>query len=457
MFAGPGSGPLLVAAAAWDSLASELASSAASFRSVTQDLASGSWLGPSSAAMMAVASQYAAFLSQVAVQAEQAAGQASVAAAAFEAALAVIVQPAVVTANRGLMQVLAFTNWLGQNAPAIADIEAAYEQMWALDVAAMSGYHSDASAAAARLAPWRQLLHTLGGSRNSGHTISHSHRHVGMAPGVGESNLSSLYSALFGTGSNDGSSNSGPGNAGSQSAAYGGTGNNGTGFGSANIGLGNTGNADFGFGLTGNHQPGFGGLNWGSGNIGVGNSATGNIGLFNSGTGNVGIGHSGSFNTVNGAMNAGFGNPGLAGPGFAAPSPGTSLLNPGNVTGGLNAANLSPSVLNPAGGSAGGFNPGFANSDVFNQAPETPAFTSPPNPIVSAANGQNATTPLLRTTLPSGLVNSGGNDSGLRNVGTGDPGIGDAGAEGIPSSGFFRSDRNPALPNPVLSQPGSSE
>jgi PPE-repeat protein len=162
MFAGPGSGPLRAAAAAWDGLAADLASSASSFRSVTSDLASGSWLGPSAAAMMAAAAQYAGYLSAAAAQAEQAAGQARAVASAFEAALAAAVQPAVVTANRGLMQLLAATNWLGQNAPAIADIEAAYEQMWALDVAAMSGYHVDASAAASQLAPWQQIPQNLG-------------------------------------------------------------------------------------------------------------------------------------------------------------------------------------------------------------------------------------------------------------------------------------------------------
>ncbi|MGA9357851.1 MAG: PPE family protein, partial [Mycobacterium sp.] len=102
MFAGPGSGPLLAAATAWNELASELASSAASFRSVTSDLASGSWLGPTSAAMMAVASQYSTFLIGAAAQAEEAASQAGAAAAAFESALASTVQPAVVAANRAL-------------------------------------------------------------------------------------------------------------------------------------------------------------------------------------------------------------------------------------------------------------------------------------------------------------------------------------------------------------------
>ncbi|WP_139822287.1 PPE domain-containing protein, partial [Mycobacterium lacus] len=46
MFVGAGSGPLLTAAAAWEGLASELASAAASFRSVTAGLAAESWRGP---------------------------------------------------------------------------------------------------------------------------------------------------------------------------------------------------------------------------------------------------------------------------------------------------------------------------------------------------------------------------------------------------------------------------
>ena len=57
--------------------------------------------------------------------------------------MAATVQPAVVSANRALAHSLSATNWLGQNTPAIADIEAAYDQMWAMDVAAMYGYHAD--------------------------------------------------------------------------------------------------------------------------------------------------------------------------------------------------------------------------------------------------------------------------------------------------------------------------
>jgi PPE-repeat protein len=161
IFAGPGAAPLLAAAKAWDGLADDLASSASSFFSVTSDLATGSWQGASAAAMMAVATQYVSWLSEAAAQAQAASSQASAIAAAFETALEATVQPAVVAANRNLAQALASTNHLGQNAPAIADIEAAYEQMWASDVVAMSGYHADASAAVANLAPWQEVLPKL--------------------------------------------------------------------------------------------------------------------------------------------------------------------------------------------------------------------------------------------------------------------------------------------------------
>ena len=46
MYTGPGSGPMLAAAAAWDGLANELQSAAASYSSVISSLTSGPWLGP---------------------------------------------------------------------------------------------------------------------------------------------------------------------------------------------------------------------------------------------------------------------------------------------------------------------------------------------------------------------------------------------------------------------------
>jgi triacylglycerol lipase len=160
---GPGSEPMLEAAAAWDGIGSELSSAANAFGSVTSGLAGQAWQGPASASMTNAVGRYVDWLGGAAAQAEQSAAQARAAATAFEAALATIVDPGVVTANRGQLVSLVRSNLFGENAPAIAAAEAAYEQMWAQDVAAMSGYHTSASATVAQLGQWEQALENLPG------------------------------------------------------------------------------------------------------------------------------------------------------------------------------------------------------------------------------------------------------------------------------------------------------
>ena len=78
MYTGPGSGPMLAAAEAWESLAAELHSAANSYQSVVSGLTAGSWSGPSSASMAAAASSYTAWLTATATQAEETAAQAKV-------------------------------------------------------------------------------------------------------------------------------------------------------------------------------------------------------------------------------------------------------------------------------------------------------------------------------------------------------------------------------------------
>jgi PE-PPE domain/PPE family len=161
MFSGTGSGPMLAAARAWDALADELQSAATSFGSVVSGVTSGPWQGPSAAAMRAAAAPYVSWLTAATSRAEQSATQIRASAGAFEAAFAATVQPAVVAANRGQLVSLVRANLLGLNAPAIAAIEADYEQMWAQDVAAMVGYHAAASAAVGQLMPWQQAAQTV--------------------------------------------------------------------------------------------------------------------------------------------------------------------------------------------------------------------------------------------------------------------------------------------------------
>jgi len=160
---GPGSGPMLEAAAAWDGIGGELSSAANAFSYVISDLTAEAWQGPASASMTKAITPYVSWLGTAAAQAEQSAAQARAAATAYEAALGAIVHPGLITANRGRLVSLVRSNLFGQNAPAIAAAEAAYEQMWAEDVAAMSGYHAGASATVAQLGSWGQALEHLGG------------------------------------------------------------------------------------------------------------------------------------------------------------------------------------------------------------------------------------------------------------------------------------------------------
>ena len=153
MYSGPGSGPLMAAATAWDELATELDSMAASYSSAISELTGEEWLGPSSASMAAAAAPYAAWMSTTAAQAEQAGAQAKAAASAYEAAFAMTVHPALVAANRSQTMALIATNILGQNTAAIAASEAQYAEMWAQDSAAMQGYASF-SAVVSRLTPF---------------------------------------------------------------------------------------------------------------------------------------------------------------------------------------------------------------------------------------------------------------------------------------------------------------
>jgi len=153
IYSGPGSAPMLAAGAAWNNLAAEMRSAAASYSSVVSGLTGGSWQGPASNSMAAAAAPYAAWMNTTAAQAEQTAAQAQAAVSAYESAFAMTVPPPVIAANRAQLASLVATNVLGQNTPAIAATEALYAEMWAQDAAAMYGY-AGSSAAASQLTPF---------------------------------------------------------------------------------------------------------------------------------------------------------------------------------------------------------------------------------------------------------------------------------------------------------------
>ncbi|MCV7425828.1 PPE family protein [Mycobacterium montefiorense] len=155
MYVGAGSGPLLAAAAAWDSLGAELHSYASAYLSRIQGLTVGSWSGPASISMSAAVAPFVAWATASGVQAEQAAMQARLAGAAYETAFAATVPPPVIAANRSLVMTLIATNILGQNTAAIAAAEADYAEMWAQDAVAMYAY-AGSSAAATELTPFTE-------------------------------------------------------------------------------------------------------------------------------------------------------------------------------------------------------------------------------------------------------------------------------------------------------------
>jgi PPE-repeat protein len=154
IYAGPRSGSMWAAAAAWDGLAAALGSAASSFQSTVSGLTGGTWQGPTSMSMEVAATPYVEWLSATSAQAELAANQARLSAGAFEAAFIATVPPVAVAANRALLMTLIATNILGQNTAAIAATEAEYSEMWAQDVTAMTGYDVSTSAAEAGWTPF---------------------------------------------------------------------------------------------------------------------------------------------------------------------------------------------------------------------------------------------------------------------------------------------------------------
>lgn len=153
MYSGPGLGPLLAAAAAWDELAAGLESASRGFSTVISGLSGQNWSGSAWVAMAGAAAPYAAWMTATSVRAEHTASQARAAAAAYETAFAASVPPVEVTANRIRFATLVDTNIFGQNTTMIAATEATYGEMWAQDASAMYAY-AHSSATASILAPF---------------------------------------------------------------------------------------------------------------------------------------------------------------------------------------------------------------------------------------------------------------------------------------------------------------
>lgn len=152
MYAGPGSGPMVAAAAAWHALAAELGSVGAAYQAVVDSLIATSWQGPSSLSMATAAAPYVVWILATAAQSEAAGVAATQAAAVFETARAGVVPPAVIEANRNALQALIASNFMGVNTSAIAATIAAYDEMWVQDATVLYGYSADAAGLSGGLA-----------------------------------------------------------------------------------------------------------------------------------------------------------------------------------------------------------------------------------------------------------------------------------------------------------------
>jgi PPE-repeat protein len=185
---------MLTASEAWQGLAAELHSAAASYQSVVSGLTAGPWVGPSSSTMAAAAASYVSWLHATAAQAEETAAQAKAAAAAYQTAFTSTVPPPMVAANRSQLMTLVATNLFGRNTQAIAANEAQYGEMWAQDAAAMYGYAAS-SASATSLTPFTppQQNTTPGGSGAQAAAASQA---AGTSAGNVQGTVSSIQQAF---------------------------------------------------------------------------------------------------------------------------------------------------------------------------------------------------------------------------------------------------------------------
>jgi PPE-repeat protein len=147
LYDGPGPTSLTTAASAWNALAAELNSTALGYHNVITQLSSEEWLGPASASMAAAVQPYVQWMNTTSAAAEHAATLAQSAAAAFETAMASVVPPPLIAANRAELAQAVQSNVLGQNNGVIAQLESQYGEMWAQDASAMYSYANQSAAA----------------------------------------------------------------------------------------------------------------------------------------------------------------------------------------------------------------------------------------------------------------------------------------------------------------------